>query len=372
MKMKWQKLMMGALMVSPLVLLPTTHEAAAEKRRPSTPSRIWRGVLQQPSKRQFPPFVSRILLSRDGSTLVSHDNNQTEIWVWNLSRRRLQHQWKFDSFNELLSLAPDGKLLALRQQSRTRWKFGDSGLDFWRLEASKPRRVWSRGLTPGRWFQSVRIAQDVQILEMPWLETRGRDGKLKRKVRLQGKFEGGSFEGAFSADGRLVAASVGQEIRLFETRSGRLWKIWKSPADFDIPFNIRTVSFAPTGRFLYAFIRHIAQTPDGMEWEGSSYFNIWNAQTGKPPRVETGKSLQTLVEQRESLPLFSPDGQATLSSSLPSLQFRDLTTGQITFRAPLPFGDENSRRGLAVQFSGDGRTMAATNQTGQVWIHKRF
>lgn len=228
-----------------------------------------------------PPSVSEGLLSRDGSTLVTRYGDG-EMQAWKKAPRgksfRLLYRWSVRFVNNLVEIAPDGKLLAVRRflNPIPKGHISDTEWVFWSLTGKKPRLIWAKAPTRSTWMSAVNTEQDVQILEVPYLEIRARNGKIKRRVKLQGKFVGGSNGlGAISADGRIVATSSDVDVQVFATQTGRLLKKWKTEDPIGILW------FASSGYYLTAQCNRTFSESDGMAREGGSYRRIWNAKTGQ-------------------------------------------------------------------------------------------
>ena len=119
---------------------------------------------------------------------------------------------------------------------------------------------------------------------------------------------------AFSPDGRwLAAATIDNEVRLFETHSGQLAQIFQGHTDW-----VRTVKFSPDGKSL-------------VSGSDDQTLRLWD--------VATGRCLKTLRGHgdRVRCVAISPDGRLIVSvSSDHTLKVWDADSGSLVAQVELP------------------------------------
>jgi WD40 repeat protein len=197
---------------------------------------------------------------------------------------------------------------------------------------------------------------------------------------------------AFSPDGRSVASTAGNEIRIWDVRTGQLSRSWMTPLKAGYP--IYEIRYSPDGRYLAAalnrdmcrvwnladgreihhltgedFALRVAFSPDSrlLAVAFNSSTGVFDLRTGAPVQTIRGNKPRCLALA------FAPDRPALLMSygdgGKPpgggTVALRDLSTGQELFA----FAAHPGQRLCSVQFFRDGQRFltAAGDGTVKLW-----
>jgi RNA polymerase sigma factor (sigma-70 family) len=287
-----------------------------------------------------------LLFSSDSKTLVAGGNSFT-IRLWNLDsgeeiRPRGEHQSRVSS----VAYSPDGKTLASGNLDST-------------------IRLWD--VSTGALLQRIQKHKEVQARAVfspdgTILALTGGDGFVRLLDRSSGK-ELRQFDVskgpsrfavslvAFSPDGKIVAtAGKDSAVRLWSVRTG------KPLLRIDRPADIHRIAFSPDGRFL------ATGESTRMQVFGNGSVHLWETATGREVRHWSPESRYI-----ESL-TFSPDGSALAASGAFSspIYIWDVASGEqrmlLEIKQTEQPGIRRKPRALAVAFSPDGKTLAASNE----------
>jgi WD40 repeat protein len=239
-------------------------------------------------------------LSRDGKILAAIHRTpaairQTSIAVWDVESGKLLHEFKEPSLAQvaphgLIALTPDGKQLVLPH--------ADGSLHLVDVASGKEVRAFempppSPGFRPSLRFPSFVLSPDGRFLVLgdsgyPLCVCELATGKLLHQLRPS---QGSKGRLAFTANGRFLAESAFNEIRLFGVLSGKeIRKLPKKP-----PATSPILAFSPDGRTL-------AEFPSGPT------IHLWDmdAQRRLHPPVGHEAAIKSLA--------FFPDGKRLVSA----------------------------------------------------------
>jgi WD40 repeat protein len=204
----------------------------------------------------------------------------------------------------------DGKVHSLSLSADCRFLAGLAGSVAWRYDLARDR--FTRIITGRADVHSVRLSPDGKRafatggIAEPELSAHDLvTGKELWAVRLKNI---GQLR-AMSADGRRLAVSDGDGVRVFDTSDGKL--VLTAPVDSSTPPGLWGIDLSPDGgRLALAVDREVA---------------IWDAATG---------TVRHRLPHAARLVSFSPDGRSLLTVSA-WVQRWDVETGRPAFPAPI-------------------------------------
>ncbi len=164
------------------------------------------------------------------------------------------------------------------------------------------------------------------------------------------EFRGGTGGVALSTDGRLIACSAHNVLRLFELPSGKLVR--------EIPglhaLANRPMTFSPDGKTLFSHVR-IPRAPLGGGVERLGF----DPEVPRAFDVATGKERRSVL--KGEILAFSPDGRFVADNGNGAVFLQDAATGGIRVRL-----SGHAQEVTAAVFSPDGRTVASSSMDGTV------
>jgi WD40 repeat protein len=237
------------------------------------------------------------------------------------------------------AFAPDGRALATVSD--------EPFIHLWDLSAGRERRLafGTKGL------RSVAFAPDGKALtayapywgEWPGLLEPYTGRLLRRFAPADGQAPGGAL--AFSADGRVLAASTGScKVHFWDVATGR---------ERFRPFEGKTQKYSPSWQSVQFVL-----TPDGrtvVTTRGHGEYSgvvVWDVAAGKERLALADQGLPVAV---------SPDGRLVALASETNLSLRSLATGEPLWRA-----ERGDWCGRPAAFSPDGKTLAVAREDGAV------
>ncbi len=287
--------------------------------------------------------IHNLLLTSDGKTLVSNDYYGTRtVCVWDLATGKLRHRLPGTFEQRNIALSPDGKLVAIGQQT---------ALILWNLDSGKEvRRLDQTGATgtafspDGKTLATVgngpkihlwdvasgkKISQSALQLDLnsTVLLAFTADGKTlivggqfnskiglwdvasgKMRKELEAK-TGDIFSFALSPDGATLASGSRQDgIPIWDVKTGKLIRKLQAEGGKECT----AVAFAPDGKILAAIQR---------DAKNQGFLSLWDVSAGKErSRFKWNIGLWGLA--------FSRDGKRLITGSRSAIRLRDASTGK--------------------------------------------
>ncbi len=322
-------------------------------------------------------------LCQGGKRLVTV-NDKAEIKIWNASTGELQRTIAGSERigtqkPTVVSITPDGMTLLAGTQ--------ESDIRRWDVTTGKEREPM---LGHAGWVTGLFYAPNGRsLVSVSWDNMIHRWDLTTGKVEPNGEGYAGFLRVAWSADGRLIAAtSCPGRLELWETAKGRRLHAYSLP--------VRTISqlrFAPDGKHLALAcsdaclrlwnvekervtreweLRAVRQRGDGglswfdgLAWSpdgrfvvtsmGGDEIRMWEASTGQ----------EIWHGSRPGMVAFSPDGKTLVSAGGfdNRLIFQDASTGKVRLTLT-----ENRLAIDGVVFSPDGRSLATCHHGGNVYL----
>jgi RNA polymerase sigma factor (sigma-70 family) len=322
--------------------------------------------------------VNRLLLSRDGKTLVSTSfYGDRSVCVWEFPSGKLRHQFAGHyEENRAVALTPDGKTLAVgraavihfydlasgKETRQLKCPPGETeGLAFsadGKLLASghngKTAILWD--VASGKELAKLKAehGRSLMLAFSPDGKTLATGNTLDKTIRLfdvetrkeRHKLQRPTFvlDLAFSPDGTTLAAGGDDgTIPLWEVASGKLLREMRSPFKY-----VSAVAWSPDGRTLAA--------PDFDQKNDAVYLRFWDPDTGKEQRhILTGGVLMRSLA-------FAGDGNTLIAGDGNILRLWDLASGE---ERPPAKGNDGPVWALAL--SPDGKTLAYSGMDVHLW-----
>ena len=282
--------------------------------------------------------VHDVTFSPDGKTLASagYYDRGTEVRLWDIAtgkhlRLLLSEDGEMDAVRSL-AFSPDGRTLAIG------WGSGGISLSDTKTEAlpqyldwHDTRRVLSLAFSPDGallascgWDSTVRL-WDVKTRKL-----------LRTFIGHKSGFSNGAFSVAFSPDGKTVASSSKESVRLWNTKGEE---------------QLRSV-------ITHTTILGAVFSPDGKTLASGNEDNtirLWDTKSGKP--------LTTLIGHKGEVSnvAFSPDGNTLASMGDDTVRLWDARTGEHLRALP-------ESKYYSMAFSPDGETLATEHQSATVLL----
>jgi WD40 repeat protein len=347
--------------------------------------------------------------TRDGNTLLTANHESLGICVWDTWTGKLLHE--FDQGWRSVALSPDGKLLALGDYEELRVVELASGKK--RFVRKEPEASRSRLAFAGN---------ETLVLARPWgkkvLFLDAATGKERFTREMSNEREGLTRLLAVSPDGKRIAVSDENGIRVWETKEGRQVGV----LDCSGKGNPTPMAFSSDGTKLFLRVtvdpevlrwdiatgkksrlpgsptsgsgEGLTLSADGkvLAWIDGCVIRLQDADTGAPAlpghqaavhwavlshdrrtlvtgsqdatvrfwRADTGQEVRRIpLNAPGRSGLLAPDGKTLVCADGAMVRLWDLSTGKLVHRLP-PHGDVTALAAapglLAVGSSGDGRS----------------
>jgi RNA polymerase sigma factor (sigma-70 family) len=322
--------------------------------------------------------VNRLLISRDGKTLVSKSYyGERSVCVWEFPTGKLRHQFAghYDE-NRAVALTPDGKTLAVGREAVISFYDLDSGKEARQFKSPRGETQGLAFSANGKLLASGHNGQTVSLWDVA-------SGKEIANLPAQ---HNGSGLLAFSPDGKTLATgdTLDKTIRLFdvETRKER-HQLRRPSFVHDLAFSPDSSTLAAGGndgtvplwevasgklvrelRGPFSYASAVAWSPDGKTLASSEYdekgeveyIRFWDSTTGEE-RSHIGGSMGLI----RSL-AFTADGKTLIGGGGGIVHLWDVSSGE---ERPPAKGNDTVVWALAV--SPDGKTLAYGGTDVHLW-----
>jgi WD40 repeat protein len=335
-----------------------------------------REVLQREAdKTNMMDNVPCLAFSPDGKILAIGGAVTPFIELWDLgSGQRLGAKTGHAHPAETLQYAPNGQALVSRQGLFTlQWQAAAGKLQA-RHRAQWPSDIFCTLWSPGGRLQVIAgPSEEVDTAHL-------RDLALDKVVRSLDKAEqyyansaGGSI---VSADGRSLAACLGQYVALWHLATGkRAWMVpWPDPSDLEA-WKHAVLAFSPDGKVLAARGQRIVQPQHPFYSAPAKHLGwvvLWEVASGKerkrlewemPKEPNTGFYAQQVKLPWSGALLLAPDGKTVVLGDGDTLRQVSLSTGKEIRR----FGGFGVHSAVA-SLSPNGKLLAALTESGSVQL----
>jgi WD40 repeat protein len=283
-------------------------------------------------------FLRDVLISPDGRTLISAGG---DVNIWDAQSGRRQRQFSFTPSYALgINLSPDGKLLAVSQQGRSKMRFWDptSGTEIFPFGDSPPQALRTV-LSPNGDLLATLDAQSPPAVTI-WDV---RKGKKIRTIDRGVAFVWTVHTLAFSPNGQLLAIPSETGVRIWDLAAGKeLYAL-----DLGTKTTGGCVVFSADGKRLAAAS---FPTPTGADHA----IHLWDMTIGKKLGVLKGH------EKYITALAMSPKDNLLASAGMDGrIRFWDLVKQREIGQSAGPLRDYN-----ALHFSADGNMLVSGEYYG--------
>lgn len=268
--------------------------------------------------------MAPLAFSKDGKRLLSASSGDQSIRIWDAATGKQLQAVKFpepDSYISAAAFSADGNSLAIAGPL--------AGVHFWNANRDKP---WSKTSMAGS-NRGLSMTPDGRLLAVA-----ENGGAIRLWEPIEGKESPRTFsspntchEVRLSHDGKLLAASTGRSVLVWDVASGN--ELHKLPIDSGGLIAAMT-ALSPDNKYLAA--------PNGGEQFFPTNIVLWD--------LANGKKVHEISCDGYSAAVFSPDGKWLAVAGNNSISVWDVATGKE--RRKLTTG------GSSPMFTPDGRTLA--------------
>jgi WD40 repeat protein len=292
--------------------------------------------------RKLPADSIYVFFPSDGKTLITASGGYL-VSVWDTDTGKERRQIRAVA-GATFAWSEDGKMLAIYNYPGGQ----DPFLSFWDMDSGKKRSAWDwprhldipqqLALAPDGKRLALRARKAIDLFDVA---SRQRLHVLPSPLLDDIGYAGVTRLVDFSADGKLLACTDGDSVRVWDSATAKSVHRFRMPDDRPL-----AVLFSPVGGFLAV--------------SGGKAVYLWDLAAGKPTRTlpsPSGLPVHSLA--------FSHNGKRLATRALHSsaIHLWDVTSGQ---QLPAPEAPVSPVMGLA--FAPDGNTIASLEYFGSVWL----
>lgn len=277
--------------------------------------------------------AEKINLSASGSSLVL--GGKSLLWVDSKTKLiRTDFQPRNGETLRFLAVSLDGNSVAMERGKNASPRHY---LEFWRAKHSGATRLWRKPIRSHEACAAVILASRVRVWTAPHIEDWSFAGRLicRRRIGCNSAWD----DDAFSPDGKYLWAAR-SFYRVADCK--RQWTLWEEQF-------VNYSRFSPSSRWLYITAIDtlneqnifLFDTRTNIDHGGNFFFNPVAG-------------------------IFAPDD--SLANGLTKSQFFTPANSLSSFKCPDPFRGMKDEIAKDVQFSWDGKIMAAVSHSGRVAI----